>query len=148
MNGINSMFFIGRKNNFPIALEGALKVKEISYIHAEGFSAGELKHGPFALLTEKTPVVALCNRSNSYEKMLSSIVEIKARNAPVIAVADADDNEIKKYVDEVLKVPPASPDLSPLLNTIVCQLFAYHVADFNGCSIDKPRNLAKSVTVE
>ena len=148
IKGISSMFFIGRKNNYPIALEGALKLKEISYIHAEGFSAGELKHGPFALLTEKTPVVALCNRCNSYEKMLSSIVEIKARNAPVIAVADADDNEIKKYVDKVLKVPPASVDLSPMLNTIVCQLFAYHVADYNGCPIDKPRNLAKSVTVE
>jgi len=143
----SSMFFIGRKNNFPIALEGALKLKEISYMHAEGYAAGELKHGPFALLTKETPVVSLCNRNDSYEKMLSNVVEIKARNSPVIAVADNGDYEIERYVDKVLRIPCVSTELSPMLNNIVCQLFAYHVADIRGCPIDKPRNLAKSVTV-
>ena len=148
LKNVSNMFFIGRSTNYPIALEGALKLKEISYIHAEGFSAGELKHGPFALLTEQTPVVALCDRYDSYEKILTNIIEIKARNAPVIAVTDTDDDEIEKYVDSVLRVPRASIELSPLLNAVVCQLFAYHVANYKGCPIDKPRNLAKSVTVE
>ena len=142
------MFFIGRKMNYPIALEGALKLKEISYIHAEGYAAGELKHGPFALLTKNTPVVSLCNKNNSYDKMMSTVMEVKARNSPIIAISDNDDNEITKYVDHVLKVPVSSQELTPLINTVACQLFAYHVADIRNCPIDKPRNLAKSVTVE
>lgn len=144
----NSVFYIGRKNNYPIALEGALKLKEIAYIHAEGFSAGELKHGPFALLTGQTPVIALCPKDDTYEKMISNIVEIKARNAPVIAIADRHDKDIKKFVDDVIPVPSVSPVLSPFLNVVACQLLAYHAADLRDCPIDKPRNLAKSVTVE
>jgi hypothetical protein len=143
-----NLFFIGRNFNYPIALEGALKLKEISYIHAEGFSAGELKHGPFALLTNKTPVVAICDRHDNYEKMMTNITEIKARGAPVIAITDKEDNEIEKYVDKTFKIPRISRELSPLLSTIACQLFAYYVANHKGCPIDKPRNLAKSVTVE
>ena len=144
----NNMFFIGRKMNYPIALEGALKLKEISYIHAEGYAAGELKHGPFALLTRNTPVVSLCNKNNSYEKMLSTVMEVKARDSPIIAISDNDDYEITKFVDYTLRVPVSSQELTPLINTVACQLFAYHIADIKNCSIDKPRNLAKSVTVE
>ncbi len=143
-----SYFFLGRNLNYPVALEGALKLKEISYIHAEGFAAGELKHGPIALLDEKTPVVAIATKGNTYEKMLSNIKEVKARDAVVIAVADAEDTEIEKYVDMVLRVPSTDELLSPILSTVVLQLLAYYTALARGCSIDKPRNLAKSVTVE
>jgi len=107
-----------------------------------------LKHGPFALLTEQTPVIAICDRRDSYEKIITSIIEIKARNAPVIAVTDLEDDEIEKYVDKILRIPRVSRELSPLLNSVVCQLFAYYVANYKGRPIDKPRNLAKSVTVE
>ncbi|MBN2110526.1 MAG: glutamine--fructose-6-phosphate transaminase (isomerizing) [Methanosarcinaceae archaeon] len=141
-------FFIGRYLNFPIALEGALKLKEISYIHAEGYAAGELKHGPLALLTEDTPVVAIATRGHTYDKMLSNIKEVKARNATVIAVANEDDTEIEKYVDVVLRIPPSHEMTSPVLSSVVLQLLAYYTALAKGCSIDKPRNLAKSVTVE
>ncbi len=141
-------FFIGRHLNYPIALEGALKLKEISYIHAEGYAAGELKHGPLALLTDKTPVVAIATKGHTYEKMLSNIKEVKARDAIVIAVADEDDTEIEKYVDVVLRVPKSHELLSPILSSVVLQLLAYYTALERGCSIDKPRNLAKSVTVE
>lgn len=148
LENAESAFFIGRNINYPIALEGALKLKEISYIHAEGFAAGELKHGPFALLTKKTPVFAINVKDESYEKMLGNIGEIKAREAPVICVADEHDEEIEKYVDEVLRIPHISPEFSPILVTIIFQLLAYYSAERKGCSIDKPRNLAKSVTVE
>ncbi|HJH29547.1 MAG TPA: glutamine--fructose-6-phosphate transaminase (isomerizing) [Methanosarcinaceae archaeon] len=144
----NDYFFIGRHLNYPIALEGALKLKEISYIHAEGYAAGELKHGPLALLTDKTPVVAIATKGHTYEKMLSNIKEVKARDAVVIAVADEDDTEIEKYVDVVLRVPKSHELLSPILSSVVLQLLAYYTALERGCSIDKPRNLAKSVTVE
>jgi len=143
-----SMFYIGRNLNYPIALEGALKIKEIAYVHAEGFSAGELKHGPFALLGPKTPVVALCPQDGFYEKMLTTIVEIKARKAPIIAIATEKDRDIEKYTDAVIRVPECSELLTPFINAVACQLLAYHVADIRGCDIDKPRNLAKSVTVE
>lgn len=143
-----SMFYIGRNLNYPIALEGALKIKEIAYIHAEGFSAGELKHGPFALLGPNTPVVALCPQDGFYEKMLTTIVEIKARNAPIIAIAAEKDRDIERYTDAVIRVPECSELLTPFINAVACQLLAYHVAGIRGCDIDKPRNLAKSVTVE
>ncbi|ETA67158.1 glucosamine--fructose-6-phosphate aminotransferase, isomerizing [Methanolobus tindarius DSM 2278] len=141
-------FFIGRYLNFPVALEGALKLKEISYIHAEGYAAGELKHGPLALITDETPVVAIATKGHTYEKILSNIKEVKARNATVIAVADDDDTEIEKYVDEVIRVPPAHELLSPVLSSVALQLLSYYTALAKDCSIDKPRNLAKSVTVE
>jgi len=141
-------FFIGRHLNYPIALEGALKLKEISYIHAEGYAAGELKHGPLALITDGTPIVALATKGHTYDKILSNIKEVKARDAVVIAVADEDDTEIEKYVDIVLRVPPSHELLSPILSSVVLQLLAYYTALARGCPIDKPRNLAKSVTVE
>ena len=141
-------FFIGRNINFPIALEGALKLKEISYIHAEGYAAGELKHGPLALVSKDVPVVAIAPQGHTYDKILSNIKEVKSRDASVIAIADSDDNEISKYVDVVLTVPKTDFILSPLLTTVVVQLLAYYTALERDCSIDKPRNLAKSVTVE
>jgi glucosamine--fructose-6-phosphate aminotransferase (isomerizing) len=143
-----NVFFVGRGLNFPIALEGALKLKEISYIHAEGFAAGELKHGPFALLTPNTPVVAVVAKDNTYETLLANIKEIKARESPVIAIAGEGDEEIKKYVDFVIKVPGVDPMFSPVVNAVALQLLAYYTAKERGCSIDTPRNLAKSVTVE
>ena len=141
-------FFIGRYLNYPVALEGALKLKEISYIHAEGYAAGELKHGPLALITDETPVVAIATKGHTYEKILSNIKEVKARDATVIAVADDDDTEIEKYVDVVIRVPPAHELLSPVLSSVALQLLSYYTALTKDCSIDKPRNLAKSVTVE
>jgi len=144
----DSIFYIGRGRDYPLALEGALKLKEISYIHAEGFAAGELKHGPFALLTPDTPVVAILTPGPIYDKMIANIGEIKARDAPVVAVAPADDAEIDKYVDRVIRYP-AVPDIVGCFPIAVAlQLLAYHVAEKRECSIDKPRNLAKSVTVE
>ncbi len=144
----HTVFFIGRGINFPIALEGALKLKEISYIHAEGFAAGELKHGPFALLTEDTPVIDIVSKDKSYEKMLGNIGEIKARNSPVIALADKEDEEIEKFADYVIRYPSLPPLLASIPIAVILQLLAYHVASLRGCPIDKPRNLAKSVTVE
>ena len=144
-------FFVGRGVNLPIALEGALKLKEISYIHAEGYAAGELKHGPFALLTEDTPVVAILTHQasqNVYEKMLGNVKEIKARGAPVIAIAEEGDEEVEKYVDAVIRVPRTGAIFSPIPNTVALHLLAYWTAKERGCEIDKPRNLAKSVTVE
>jgi glucosamine--fructose-6-phosphate aminotransferase (isomerizing) len=144
----DNVFFVGRGINFPIALEGALKLKEISYIHAEGYPAGELKHGPFALLTPDTPVVALAARDNTYETLLANIKEIKARESPVIAIAEEGDDEIQKYVDFVIRVPKVDPVFSPVVNAVALQLLAYYTAKERGCPIDTPRNLAKSVTVE
>ena len=143
-----SVFFIGRGINFPISLEGALKLKEISYIHAEGFAAGELKHGPFALLTKNTPVIAIATKDKTYDKIISNIGEVKARGPKVIAIADEEDSEIEKHADYVLRYPSNSNMLSCVPIIIILQLLAYYVADFRGLSIDKPRNLAKSVTVE
>jgi len=144
----NSIFFIGRGINYPLSLEGALKLKEISYIHAEGFAAGELKHGPFALLTKDTPVVAIATNDPTYNKILANISEIKARGPQVIAIADDHDVEIEKHADFVLRFPSNSTLLSCVPITVILQLLAYHVANLRNCSIDKPRNLAKSVTVE
>jgi glucosamine--fructose-6-phosphate aminotransferase (isomerizing) len=143
-----SVFFIGRGVNYPLSLEGALKLKEISYIHAEGFAAGELKHGPFALLTKDTPVVAIVTQDETYEKILANIGEIKARGSTVIAIAEDMDTEIEKHADYVIRFPTSSHVLPCIAITVVLQLLAYHVADLRKCPIDKPRNLAKSVTVE
>ena len=142
------LFYIGRGINYPVALEGALKVKEISYIHAEGYAAGELKHGPFSLLQADTPVVAIVNRDFTYEAMLTNIKEIKSRKAPVIAVAREDDVETEKVTDITIKVPNVHSLLAPFVNVVALQLLAYYTAKQLGCPIDFPRNLAKSVTVE
>ncbi len=141
-------FFLGRSLNYPIALEGALKLKEISYIHAEGYAAGELKHGPLALISKDTPVVAIATPAATYDKMVNNIKEVKARSAQVIAIAGEDDTDIQKYVDAVIKVPMTHELLYPVLSSVVVQLLAYYSAEALGCPIDKPRNLAKSVTVE
>lgn len=141
-------WFIGRKYNFPIALEGALKLKEISYVHAEGVAGGELKHGPLALVDENCPTVAICPSDSVYEKMISNIEEIKARKGPVIAIATRGNEEIKKIVDDVIYIPKTLEMLTPILSVIPLHLFAYYFADSLERDIDKPKNLAKSVTVE
>jgi glucosamine--fructose-6-phosphate aminotransferase (isomerizing) len=141
-------FFIGRGINYPIALEGALKLKEISYIHAEGAAAGEIKHGPLALFGANTPVVALVGKGDTYGPMVTSIKEIKARGAPVLAVAEEGDDSVKDLADSVIYVPRIEPLFSPVLNIVALQLLAYHAARERGCPVDFPRNLAKSVTVE
>jgi len=143
-----NFLYLGRKFNYSIALEGALKLKEISYLHSEAYAAGEMKHGPIALIDEKFPSVCLAPRDSSYEKMLSNIQELKARNGPVIAVGTEGDRELPKICDEVIEVPATHEILLPLLTTIPMQLLAYYIAEERGCEIDQPRNLAKSVTVE
>ena len=148
LKNVESVFFIGRGLNYPLSLEGALKLKEISYIHAEGFAAGELKHGPFALLTRVTPVITIVTRDNTYDKIIANIGEVKARGPEVIAIADENDTEIEKHADFVIRFPGDSNPLSCIPIIVILQLLAYHVANLRGCSIDKPRNLAKSVTVE
>ena len=140
--------YLGRSYAFPIAMEGALKLKEISYIHAEGYPAGEMKHGPIALINEEMPVVALAPRSSTYDKILSNIEEVKARAGRVIAIATDGDDRITEKADHVFYIPEASEELTTLLMMIPLQLLAYHIADCRGCEIDQPRNLAKSVTVE
>jgi len=142
------IFFIGRGIQYPLAMEGALKLKEISYIHAEGFAAGELKHGPFALLTKQTPVIALVGDDRVREKTLTSIGEVKARGSPVYAFAPEHDNEIERFADAVVRLPSTPQLIECFPMAVALQLLAYYVADARGCSIDKPRNLAKSVTVE
>ena len=146
--GYENAFFVARGINYPVALEGALKLKEISYIHAEAYAAGELKHGPFALLTPDTPVIAITAPDDTYEKMLVNIKEIKARESPLIALAEEGDEEIEKFADQVIWIPKVDRLFSPVVNTVALQLLAYYTAKERGCSIDLPRNLAKSVTVE
>ncbi len=148
MSRSSSMIFIGRGVGYPTALEGALKLKEISYIHAEGFPAGELKHGSIALLDPDTPLIAVATASHVYEKVVSNIQEVRARDARVIVVATEGDEAIKQHADDVLYVPATLEVFSPLLASIPLQLFAYHAAVARGCNVDQPRNLAKSVTVE
>ncbi|QTX31288.1 glutamine--fructose-6-phosphate transaminase (isomerizing) [Aminithiophilus ramosus] len=140
--------FLGRGYSFPVALEGALKLKEISYVHAEGYAAGEMKHGPIALLDEKVPVITVIPRDSLYEKTLSNILEAKARKSPIIALGTDGDDLLKSYADHIITVPWTDEAFTPFLTVIPLQLFAYHVAKRRGCDIDKPRNLAKSVTVE
>lgn len=148
MSQLHSILFIGRGIGYPTALEGALKLKEISYIHAEGFPAGELKHGSIALLDANTPLVGIATASHVYEKVVSNIQEVRARDAHVIVVATEGDEKIRQHADDILYVPATLEELSPLLAIIPLQLFAYHVAVARGCDVDQPRNLAKSVTVE
>jgi len=143
-----SVLFLGRYVNFPTALEGALKLKEISYIHAEGYAAGEMKHGPIALLDNKTPVIGIVTDGRVREKVLSNIAESKAREAPIVLVANYGDDEAAALADHVLWVPRVDEMLSPIVNVIPLQLLAYHIADIDGKDIDQPRNLAKTVTVE
>jgi glucosamine--fructose-6-phosphate aminotransferase (isomerizing) len=142
------ILFIGRHTGYPAALEGALKLKELSYLHAEGHPAGELKHGPIALVEQGVPVVAVATKCHVYPKMLSNIQEVKARGAEVIAVVTQGDTDAAALADHVLEVPETPELLSPVVVTVPLQLFAYHVADLRGCDVDRPRNLAKSVTVE
>jgi glucosamine--fructose-6-phosphate aminotransferase (isomerizing) len=144
----NDFFFLGRGYTFPIALEGALKLKEISYIHAEGYSAAEMKHGPIALIDEKTPTVFLVPQDAMYDKTMANLAMIRARKGPIIALATEGDKAIKKVANDVIYLPPTLDLLNPILATVPLQLFAYHIAVARGCDVDKPRNLAKSVTVE
>ena len=144
----SNFLFLGRRFNYPTALEGALKLKEISYIHAEGYAAGEMKHGPLALVDEKMPVVCIAPKDSVYQKMISNIQEVKARKGKVIAIATRGDEEIAKLVDHTIFIPPIREEFSPILAVIPLQLFAYHVGIKRGCHVDQPRNLAKSVTVE
>ncbi len=146
--GVRDFLFIGRKYNFPIALEGAIKLKELSYIHAEGYGAGEMKHGPIAMIDENFPTLAVATQDSVYEKNVSNIHELKARKGPVIALATEGDTEISKLADDVIYVPKTLEMLSPILNVIPLQLFAYYFAKEKGLNVDRPRNLAKSVTVE
>ena len=146
--GANDILFIGRHTGYPAALEGALKLKEISYIHAEGYPAGELKHGPIALVEPGVPVIAVATACHVYPKMLSNIQEVKARGAEVIAVASEGDDDIGTIADHVLHVPRTPELFAPVVVSVPMQLFAYHVAKLRGCDVDQPRNLAKSVTVE
>ena len=140
--------YLGRGYNFPVALEGALKLKEISYIHAEGYPAAEMKHGPIALIDEDMPVIFIATRDNSYAKVLSNIEEVRSRKGKVIAIANEGDEEVDRLADHVIYIPAASAPVAPLLSAIPLQLLAYHIATLRGCNVDRPRNLAKSVTVE
>ncbi len=148
MTEYNNALFLGRGYNFPVALEGALKLKEISYIHAEGYPAAEMKHGPIALIDEQMPVVVLATNQSAYDKILSNIQEVKARKGNVIAIVSNEAKEIRKFADHVIEIPETAEPFSPLLSVIPTQLLSYHIARMRGCNVDQPRNLAKSVTVE
>lgn len=143
-----NFLYLGRGVNFPVALEGALKLKEISYIHAEGYPAAEMKHGPIALIDESMPVVFIAPKDFTYDKIISNMEEVKARGGKIIAIATKGDEEIKRYSDHIIYIPEVRKLLSPLLTVIPLQLLAYHIAVLRGCDVDQPRNLAKSVTVE
>ncbi len=144
----NNFLYLGRGYNFPVALEGALKLKEISYIHAEGYPAAEMKHGPIALIDENMPVVFLATNKSAYEKIVSNVQEVKARKGKIIAVVLKGDTQIAELADHVIEVPETEEILSPLITIVPLQLLAYHIAIMRGCNVDQPRNLAKSVTVE
>jgi glucosamine--fructose-6-phosphate aminotransferase (isomerizing) len=144
----DNFIYLGRGFHFPIALEGALKLKEISYIHAEGYPAAEMKHGPIALIDENMPVVFICTRDSAYEKVMSNMMEVRARKGRIIAIATEGDTEVQSRADHVLYVPATIPMLQPILSVIPLQLLAYDIAVARGCDVDQPRNLAKSVTVE
>jgi len=148
MLGHENWLYLGRGVNYPVALEGALKLKEISYVHAEGLPAAEMKHGPIAMIDSGMPVVVLAPQDHTYEKVLSNIEEVRTRDGYVIAIATEGDRQIARIADEVLYVPQTLSLLTPLVTTIPLQLLAYHVAVLRGLDVDKPRNLAKSVTVE
>ena len=140
--------YLGRGFNFPVALEGALKLKEISYIHAEGYPAAEMKHGPIALIDENMPVVMLATSGSTREKLISNIQEVKARKGKVLAIITEGEEHIPQIADYCIEIPKTEEPLTPLLSVIPLQLLAYHIAVLRGCDVDQPRNLAKSVTVE
>ena len=140
--------YLGRGSSFPVALEGALKLKEISYIHAEGYPAAEMKHGPIALIDAEMPVFVIATKGTSYEKVVSNIQEVKARKGKIVAIVTEGDKQVKAMADHVIEIPDTDEHLVPLLATIPLQLLSYHIAVMRGCNVDQPRNLAKSVTVE
>ena len=144
----HNCLYLGRGYNFPVALEGALKLKEISYIHAEGYPAAEMKHGPIALIDERMPVVVIAPKQGHYDKIVSNIQEIKSRSGIIIAVVTRGDTQVRELADYIIEIPETSDALSPLITTIPLQLLSYHIAVMRGCNVDQPRNLAKSVTVE
>ncbi|MBK9151870.1 MAG: glutamine--fructose-6-phosphate transaminase (isomerizing) [Saprospiraceae bacterium] len=148
IKNVTNALYLGRGYNFPVALEGALKLKEISYIHAEGYPAAEMKHGPIALIDENMPVIIIATNKSAYDKVISNIQEVKARKAIVISIVTEGDEKIKMMSDYVIEIPETEEPLSPLLSVIPLQLLAYHIAVLRGCDVDQPRNLAKSVTVE
>jgi len=145
---VRDFIFIGRGVGFPIAMEGALKLKELSYIHAEGYAAGELKHGPIALLDSETPLVAIATKGAIYEKVISNVAEARARSSPIIAIATVGDDQIDRYAHDVIYVPETPEAISPVIAVLPLQLLAYEMAVARGTDVDQPRNLAKSVTVE
>ena len=144
----SNFLYLGRGLNFPVALEGALKLKEISYIHAEGYPAAEMKHGPIALIDELMPVVVIANQGENYEKVVSNIQEVKARKGVVIAVVTKGEKAVREMADYVIEIPKCHDLLIPFLSVIPLQLLSYHIAVMRNCNVDQPRNLAKSVTVE
>jgi glucosamine--fructose-6-phosphate aminotransferase (isomerizing) len=148
LKGATNALYLGRGYNFPVALEGALKLKEISYIHAEGYPAAEMKHGPIALIDEHMPVFVIATNKSAYEKVVSNIQEVKARKGVVIAIVTEGDTTIKSMADHTIEIPDTREPFTPLLSVIPLQLLAYHAAVLRGCNVDQPRNLAKSVTVE
>jgi glucosamine--fructose-6-phosphate aminotransferase (isomerizing) len=143
-----NFLYLGRGYNFPVALEGALKLKEISYIHAEGYPAAEMKHGPIALIDEEMPVVFIATKDSSYEKVVSNIQEVKARKGKIIAVVTEGDTTVKHMADHVIEIPETEEAFVPLVAVVPLQQLSYHIAVMRGCNVDQPRNLAKSVTVE
>ena len=143
-----NVLYLGRQFNFPTALEGALKLKEISYIHAEGYPAAEMKHGPIALVDESTPSVFIVPHGTTYDKVMANMEEVKARGGPIIAIATQNDPRVEKIADDVIHVPNVPEFLQPIVTVVPLQLLSYHIALLRGCDVDKPRNLAKSVTVE
>jgi glucosamine--fructose-6-phosphate aminotransferase (isomerizing) len=147
-SGHDNFLYLGRGYNYPVALEGALKLKEISYIHAEGYPAAEMKHGPIALITKDMPVVVIATKDSAYEKVMGNLSEVKTRHGRIIAIATEGDEEIKKHAEHVCYIPPTLQALTPVLSVIPLQLLAYYIAVMRGCHVDQPRNLAKSVTVE
>jgi glucosamine--fructose-6-phosphate aminotransferase (isomerizing) len=145
---MSNFLYLGRGVNFPVALEGALKLKEISYIHAEGYPAAEMKHGPIALIDESMPVVVIANKGSQYEKIVSNVQEIKARNGQIIAIVNEGDTTLAEMANYHIEIPETHEVFTPLITTIPLQLLSYHIAVLRGCNVDQPRNLAKSVTVE
>ena len=145
---MNHFLYLGRGINFPVALEGALKLKEISYIHAEGYPAAEMKHGPIALIDANMPVVFLAPKDDTFSKILTNIQEVKARKGIIISITDTDNKELNNLSDFILHVPKTHQNIFPITSSIILQLLAYELAVLRGCEIDQPRNLAKSVTVE
>jgi glucosamine--fructose-6-phosphate aminotransferase (isomerizing) len=144
----SNFLYLGRGLNFPVALEGALKLKEISYIHAEGYPAAEMKHGPIALIDQEMPIVVIATRKDNYEKVVSNIQEVKARGGQLIAIVTEGDTEVKAITDYCIEIPKSFREITPLLSIVPLQLLSYHIALMRGCNVDQPRNLAKSVTVE